>query len=450
MNLKDYATALLTDYKKPDFAAEDPYQPILGTYQGVNKEIQSAATNPNYSLQDKLSAALLTGLFGGGIAGLSEDYQSRAKQSYIDVASGMGDAEDQDLLSTKLFDSASDVPALFAVEKAKQAEAKAAEIEMLKLKMGIEHPYELAAYEKLEAAKRAPKPVAQSLDAKKLADAGIGVASIAGPSGEEAILGESGEIASLAALGEATKPKESVQDKLHRLRLGGLSQSGAEKVLEEERLKPEKTLEKAIVEADAARKEIAAKPAVLSLQNAATGISKIESLADIDSKSSDIPFTYALISGLDGGVVKEGEVAMIQGSNPLLTQMKGLLEGALNGKSALTPTIKRQMLNELKGTHNSLLTEAIRQSKGRLETAIARGVKNPKDALPFDPDYKYQLGGDKQIDPDPSDSVVEALTKINEQLNDPSLSYEAKQQLKQKALSLMPRPRTGPSGSPLG
>ncbi len=142
-------------------------------------------------------------------------------------------------------------------------------------------------------------------------------------------------------------------------------------------------------EEDSARKEIGLLPAVQSFNSASTGIAKIKSLKDLDTSTSDIPFIYAFIQGQDGGVVKEGEFTKVEGANPLLQKYSAQLNAALNGQSALTPTIKRQMFAELQGTQAVLYDEAKRQAAQRLKIASGRGA-DVQDAIPFDP--SMQLG----------------------------------------------------------
>jgi hypothetical protein len=53
--------------------------------------------------------------------------------------------------------------------------------------------------------------------------------------------------------------------------------------------------------------------------------------------------------------------------------------------------IKQQMLNELKTSQQTLLDEANKQALPRLTTALSRGVKNPLDVLPYDPNMKFDI-----------------------------------------------------------
>lgn len=305
MDLKDYATALLMDYKKPDFAAEDPYSPFMGITNQLSKEVQGQAGNPNYSIGDKIAASFITGLLGGGTAGLSEDYQNRAKKAYLAQAIGEATPEQTSLLSPKLFESANEIPSLFAVEKAKQAADLAAKEQMVRLEASYRDPYAVQARDRMEARKRAaatPPIVEQVIEqkdnAKALADLGVGLASIPTDTGKKGILGQNGNIVEVQPITAAVKgvnpAKASESDSISekRAKLMDLyegDKSAVNKILEEDRTRPEKLQEMARVEADAARTEISKKPAVASLLAAQTGISRIRSLADIDTSTSDLP-----------------------------------------------------------------------------------------------------------------------------------------------------------------
>jgi len=144
-------------------------------------------------------------------------------------------------------------------------------------------------------------------------------------------------------------------------------------------------------EADAARQEIDKLPVVQKLKTTNTSIAQMAPFASIDTASSDIPFATLFIGGLDGSVVREGEYNRVAGSNPLLAKFQNLLEGALNGTSKLGVDIKQQMLNELKTSQQTLLDEANKQALPRLTTALSRGVKNPLDVLPYDPNMKFDI-----------------------------------------------------------
>lgn len=144
-------------------------------------------------------------------------------------------------------------------------------------------------------------------------------------------------------------------------------------------------------EADAARQEIAKLPAVTKLNTTSAALAQLKNIKDLNTASSDIPFATIFIGGLDGSVVREGEYARVAGANPFLDKYRNALEGALNGTSVLGVDIKKQMYQELVQTQKGLFDASVEQSAPRLATAIARGVKNPKTVLPFDPDMTFEL-----------------------------------------------------------
>lgn len=109
-----------------------------------------------------------------------------------------------------------------------------------------------------------------------------------------------------------------------------------------------KKLQKVKDEEDARRKEIGALLPAQKITATLTALPALEVLAKDNTKTSDIPFVYQFIQSQDGGVVKEGETARVEGAAPVLGQFKAQLEGALNGTSTLTPAIKQQMVTEMK------------------------------------------------------------------------------------------------------
>lgn len=138
-------------------------------------------------------------------------------------------------------------------------------------------------------------------------------------------------------------------------------------------------------EEDAARAELSKIPSVVSFNNASNALAKIKTLKDLDTATSDVPYIYAFVQGMDGGVVKEGEVALVQSSNPVLQKYTAQLNKALNGESSLTPEIKRQMYKELVDSQASVYNQALYDSKNRLDIVGQRGGDPLKaTAIPTD------------------------------------------------------------------
>ena len=145
-------------------------------------------------------------------------------------------------------------------------------------------------------------------------------------------------------------------------------------------------------EEDARRKEIASLPNATSLSTLLSTIPQLEELAKQNTKTSDIPFTYAFVQSLDGGIVKDGERYMIQGGNSFLNQYRSLIEGALNGTSQLTPQLKMQMVNERKAA-GLVQYEALKgAAEPYLKTAIERGA-DAKNVFPFEDPYVNKMLG---------------------------------------------------------
>lgn len=136
---------------------------------------------------------------------------------------------------------------------------------------------------------------------------------------------------------------------------------------------------------DKLRGEIEKLPSVVQTLQSNKALAGLDAIKDLDSKSSDLPFIYSLITGLDGGVVKEGEYNIVQGSNPLLQQYKGTLEATLNGKSVLTPELKRQIVDELKLSAMATKIQALKDMEPRFQTALRRS-SDIRNLLPIEVD----------------------------------------------------------------
>jgi hypothetical protein len=148
-----------------------------------------------------------------------------------------------------------------------------------------------------------------------------------------------------------------------------------------------------IKEEDDRRKEILSTPMASSVSQALTAIPTLREMAKDDTKTSDIPFVYKLIQAQDGGVVKEGEQQMVAGTAPVLTKYKAMLEGALNGRSELTPAIKQQMLDEMARSTSSQWKALKARAEPILSVGEARGAKRDR-MLPFDDKYVTSVIGD--------------------------------------------------------
>jgi len=138
---------------------------------------------------------------------------------------------------------------------------------------------------------------------------------------------------------------------------------------------------------DKLRGEIGRLPSVIQTLQSNKALAGLDAVKDLDSKSSDLPFIYSLITGLDGGVVKEGEYNIVQGSNPLLQQYKGTFEAALNGKSVLTPQLKRQIVDELKLSAASTKIQALKDMEPSFQTGLRRSA-NIRNLLPIEVDLQ--------------------------------------------------------------
>jgi hypothetical protein len=411
-------------YQKPDYSADDPYKGIAPIGDSLTNVIAQGAIGGKggYSNTENILGALATGLLSGAGTGLSTDYQIRAKDAYKDslINSILGkQVEQPSVLGDKLFSQAKDNAGLFNLQRGQEQAQAAQKIKQAKeddiFKAYLANPQRTrAALDSLTGANQA-KPIASPID---------------GAVNEDAIY----------------------QKNLERFQ-GNETLAAAATTRELE--KPSKDAAMFNAEADAARTELSKLPVVQKLNTTSAALAQIKDLKDLDTKSSDIPFATIFIGGLDGSTVREGEYARVGGSNPILTQYKNLLEGVLNGTSTLGVDIKRQMFNELASTQKGLLAEATTQAAPRLATAVARGLKDPNQALPFDP--KRSFGEFPLNNVAPSSSISIGQTPVSTSLAqsiiaDAKMKYGDTPQAKEMARQQLEAQRSpkAPSGVPFG
>lgn len=129
-------------------------------------------------------------------------------------------------------------------------------------------------------------------------------------------------------------------------------------------------------EEDAARKEISEMEGVSFVTNAETSLSRMKPHVNDPTKSSDVLFVKGLVSGMNGKLVKDPNSGYsIEGADSLPGQLKGMLEGALNGGSTIGVEGKQQFYDQFMAEKESALTKALEDSKTRLATATGRGGK---------------------------------------------------------------------------
>jgi hypothetical protein len=153
-------------------------------------------------------------------------------------------------------------------------------------------------------------------------------------------------------------------------------------------------------EEDRAKGLINKLPSVVQFQNMQKALPQLDAYKDLDTKSSDNSFIYAYIKALDDGAVREGEVGLANTANPRLQAIAAKFEAELTGKSALTPALKRQMVQELKASQANVYEQALKDSEIELGVALRRGA-NEANVLPFAKGLTFDTapaGGDISAD----------------------------------------------------
>lgn len=144
-----------------------------------------------------------------------------------------------------------------------------------------------------------------------------------------------------------------------------------------------------VKEEDAARSEIAKIPSVSQFAAMQKSLPLVKAFKDPDTKSSDVGFVYNYIKALDEGAVRGEEINMANASNPLVLKFRTQLQGAIDGSSELTPTLKNQMYQELQAAQGGVYSQALLDAQRRFEIAKSRGVQDFSRVLPFDPGLKF-------------------------------------------------------------
>lgn len=129
-------------------------------------------------------------------------------------------------------------------------------------------------------------------------------------------------------------------------------------------------------------------PAVQALNEVNSTLARLSDLANVDTKSSDIPFATIFIGGLDGSVVREGEYARASESNNLLDKYRNKITSTLEGGSELGVEVKRQMFRELMKLQKGIQSEAERAAKPFAN--IAKKRTGQELDLPFEVGYEFQ------------------------------------------------------------
>lgn len=345
----------LGDAQKKAISDSDPYAGGSQIADQIGAAV--AQSGPQYSTRDKIIYGALSGLVGGGFDSLSEDYTNRAQDAYLKSMTGEL-TERPRVLSPALFRSAQEQRDLFKLKTI--ATAAETEREFQKQKR----------LEEMKAGVATGADYNKEVNKKKVFDLYAG--------GGEPVPAAAAVLPGIDADGDG-----AIDEVVAPVETSPVVTTTTRRYHPDDpRFKLQQETNK---EADAARSEISKYPSVAAFNASSTGLKKIEALADIDSKTSDIPFVYGFIQAQDGTAVKEGEIAMVQGASPLLQRYKAILEGELNGKSMLTPTLKRQMIGELRIQQKALFEQAKLDSQRRVTTALSRGVTDEGSVWPFDP-----------------------------------------------------------------
>lgn len=134
MDLSEIITGIMMgDAQKKAIADSDPYLSLQNTSDSIGNIILQSASNPEYSLKDKLVTGLVSGLSSGFFKGLSQDYQGKTAETYQDILfkTIKGEKPEQpDGLSSLLFSGAKQQANLYNVQRELAAQEELKKIEL--------------------------------------------------------------------------------------------------------------------------------------------------------------------------------------------------------------------------------------------------------------------------------------------------------------------------------
>ena len=318
-DLEDIATALALADK--GLQERNTYFQLGNIADQVGASI--GQSGPQFSTKDKIVTSLATGLLGGLFQNMGQDQYASQKGMFNDalMASLRGSPlKENPGIPSSIFSTANDAGSIFRAKREFELADKVAE-------SGLKSQQDMMA-----AILKDPYAARKGL--AMLAELKGGTSPIASPAGE----------------------------------------ASAEDLMDP-------TVKAIAGEEDQRRKEIEA--LAPKLRATTLALPALEQLAGDDTGTSDIPFIYQFVQAQDGGVVKEGEIALVEGASPLLTYYKAQLEGALNGQSTLTPAIKQQMVSEMKQVAQAQYVGLQRLAEPILKIGEARGAKRDR-MFPFD------------------------------------------------------------------
>lgn len=386
--------ALLTAYaleeaEKDAIKKASPYSGFADTSNQISDSIIKLSADPKYDTKDAIIAGLVSGLVGGGVNSLNDNWISKATDRYRDVTfdSATGKQSERDFLPLSVFDAAN--------EKGGRSRLKSV-FDSVKSEQELENAL------KLHGAKGAidneldfkQKQAELRLEKPWLFEEGEQSEPLAMIEGVSPEAGEEGDF-EWNPLAEQVSPggENTIDQKVRAgLRRGEFESpaDGYKYFRDQEAVEAERKreAEKGLFGSeDSFRQEISKIPSVQQFTSMQASIPRAKAFKDQNTKSSDVGFVYNYVKALDEGAVKEGEINLANTSVPLLQQYSKYLQSVYSNKSQLTPKIKNQMFRELVGAQAGVYDQAKRDAAVIAKIAESRGITN--NIYPFDTNLSF-------------------------------------------------------------
>lgn len=366
----------------------DPYAPFAGIPQAIT---QVGMSPGNYSMKDRIAAGLIGGLLGGGLSGLSQDYQERAAQSYQDVLgrtlAGQTGFERPSVLSPSLFSAAQNQAKQFGLFRQLQQEqaAEATKAEIIKAAANAKNPYDRKSI--LEMGQRmgmfTPNPSAQvPASTPQTLATQPGVVPV-GVSQADVIPGTvDPAVPQVLSAATTSQDQARIMELANKYGSWDMAEKEHAKELDAARVLP-KEQEEALT---GLRKEFQSTQTFKDLETAGKGYQTLVLAQQDPSAVADLDFVYGTIQMIEPGLAVKGEEQeIVRKSGSFPEQLKGQLQSFFKGDAKLTPEIRQNLIN-LASRRYTQHADQFNKSRNFYETqAKRRGLPDP-DAVAYLPD----------------------------------------------------------------
>lgn len=346
--LEEFAKALILEDAKPDFTRGDSY---LGATQLAGQVAGAIpVADPNYSLEEKIAAAAITGLLGGAAGQASQDYQRGQKDLYRQalVKNFLGDSSAVEDLDPTLFDVAAEKGKALSLLSVAEKQAAGTALEQQKglelYKSWLENPHRTR--RAIEMMTGETKPIAKTADSANSVDTGAAANAKFNAEATGGVVLPDAE--PIAASADTLKAKDTqINTRLNQL-LDATDgdEATAKTLLEKELAAPNEF-------AKDAREALKTGKISNDFGDLKTNFESMQDFYKFDDRASTTAFISAFARVLDpGSSVKEGEIKNAENTQSFLSGLGYNLNSLLTGTQQIDSKVKLQMLNAAGAKYN--------------------------------------------------------------------------------------------------